>query len=138
MLLLELPIQIYEGSENSAAQTNWLGELVLSEIPAMPAGMPAIEVTFDVTHTGVVMVIVHEQFSKIKNKTTLLMRSDRRYRKETKRGSSDCAIVSRPDYAEVFAPGTGEFTFPACSDSVYRTASAHWIIPQHKAPSPDR
>lgn len=44
----ELIVSVYQGEKTAASQNNFVGEVRLPGIPPAPAGMPQIEVTFDV------------------------------------------------------------------------------------------
>ena len=49
-------IQVYEGESSRAKDNNLLGTLELSAIPAAPRGVPQIEVTFDMSTDGILIV----------------------------------------------------------------------------------
>lgn len=49
-------IMVFQGESSKADQNELLGEFILSGIRSAPAGVPEIEVTFEVDHSGVVNV----------------------------------------------------------------------------------
>ena len=51
-----IPIMIYQGENEKASQNTFLGALELRDIPSAPAGIPQIEVTFDVDNNMIIRV----------------------------------------------------------------------------------
>jgi molecular chaperone HscA len=57
---VKMSIAIYQGERELVAENRKLGELLLSGIPAMPAGMPKIEVAFILNADGILTVEARE------------------------------------------------------------------------------
>ncbi len=53
-------INILQGERELAKDCRKLGELILGNLPAMPAGIPIIEVTFLIDHNGILHVLAKE------------------------------------------------------------------------------
>ena len=63
---VNLKIAVYQGERDLVKDNRKLGEFVLSSIPAMPAGMPKIEVKFILDADGILKVQAEELRSKTK------------------------------------------------------------------------
>lgn len=63
---VNLKIAVYQGEREIAADNRKLGEFILSGIPAMPAGLPKIEMTFMLNADGILEVSAEEKRSKTK------------------------------------------------------------------------
>ena len=56
-------VRVFQGEREIAQENELLGEFMLSGIPPAPAGMPQIEVTFNIDQDGIVNVAAEEQSS---------------------------------------------------------------------------
>ncbi|MDA8886153.1 Fe-S protein assembly chaperone HscA [Bacteroidia bacterium] len=63
---VNLKIAVYQGERELAADNRKLGEFVLKNIPAMPAGLPKIEMTFMLNADGILEVSAEEKRSGTK------------------------------------------------------------------------
>ena len=61
-------VQVFEGERQFTKDNNKLGEFQLSDIPAMPRGVPQIEITYDVDANGILHVSAEEKSSGRKEK----------------------------------------------------------------------
>ena len=61
-------VQVFEGERQFTKDNNKLGEFQLSDIPAMPRGVPQIEITYDVDANGILHVSAEEKSSGKKEK----------------------------------------------------------------------
>jgi molecular chaperone DnaK len=93
---------IYQGNRPIAKQNRLLGEYTLSGIAAAPAGVPKIEVTFDISADGLIRVSSLDRASKQKQSVTInlsggLSEADiERMRREAEvNASSDAAFKER-------------------------------------------
>jgi L1 cell adhesion molecule like protein len=64
-------IQVYEGERPFTRDCNRLGEFKLEGIPALPRGVPQIEVSFDVDANGILNVSAVEKSTGKTNKITI-------------------------------------------------------------------
>jgi len=62
---------IYQGNRPMAKQNRLLGEYTLSGIAAAPAGVPKIEVTFDISADGLIRVSSMDKATKQKQSVTI-------------------------------------------------------------------
>lgn len=58
-------VNIYQGERDLVKDNRILGSFLLKGIPAMPAGMPKLEITFRLDADGILQVSAIEQFSQI-------------------------------------------------------------------------
>src|SRR5690606_18109207 len=71
------PIHVLQGERDAASENKSLGRFNLEGIPAMPAGVPQIEVTYDMDANGILHVTAKEKSTgkeasiTIQNTTTL-------------------------------------------------------------------
>lgn len=63
---VKMGISVYQGERELVAENRKLGELLLTGIPAMPAGLPKIEVTFLLNADGILTVEAKELRSGVK------------------------------------------------------------------------
>ena len=68
---VKMGISIYQGERELVSENRKLGELLLSGIPAMPAGLPKIEVTFILNADGILTVEARELRSGVEQKTEI-------------------------------------------------------------------
>ncbi len=68
---VKIGISIYQGERELVSENRKLGELLLSGIPAMPAGLPKIEVTFILNADGILTVEARELRSGVEQKTEI-------------------------------------------------------------------
>ena len=61
-------VQVFEGERQFTKDNNKLGEFQLTDIPAMPRGVPQIEITYDVDANGILHVSAEEKSSGKKEK----------------------------------------------------------------------
>jgi molecular chaperone DnaK len=66
-----LQTMIYQGNRPIAKQNRLLGEYTLSGIAAAPAGVPKIEVTFDISADGLIRVSSMDKATKQKQSVTI-------------------------------------------------------------------
>jgi L1 cell adhesion molecule like protein len=64
-------IQVYEGERQFTKDCNQLGTFKLDNIPAMPRGVPQIEVSFDIDANGILNVSALEKSTNKINKITI-------------------------------------------------------------------
>jgi len=73
----EVPVHVLQGERPMATDNKSLGRFQLNEIPPMPAGMPQIEITYDIDANGILNVTAQEKSTgkeasiTIQNTTTL-------------------------------------------------------------------
>ena len=73
----EVPVHVLQGERPMASDNKSLGRFQLNEIPPMPAGMPQIEITYDIDANGILNVTAREKSTgkeasiTIQNTTTL-------------------------------------------------------------------
>lgn len=60
---INLQVSVYQGERDRVAENRKLAEFVLKGIPAMPAGLPKIEITFMLNADGILKVKAREQRS---------------------------------------------------------------------------
>tara|TARA_B110000908_G_scaffold171414_1_gene234079 strand:- start:2022 stop:3722 length:1701 start_codon:yes stop_codon:yes gene_type:complete len=68
---VNLAINIYQGEREMVADNRKLGEFVLKGIPAMPAGIPKIELSFMLNADGILKVSAEEKRSGIKQEVDM-------------------------------------------------------------------
>jgi Fe-S protein assembly chaperone HscA len=68
---VNLAINIYQGEREMVADNRKLGEFVLKGIPAMPAGLPKVEMTFMLNADGILQVSAEEKRSGIKQEVQM-------------------------------------------------------------------
>jgi molecular chaperone HscA len=68
---VNLKIAVYQGERELASDNRKLGEFILSGIPAMPAGLPKIEITFMLNADGILEVSAEETRSGTKQMVTM-------------------------------------------------------------------
>ena len=68
---VNLAINIYQGEREMVADNRKLGEFVLKGIPAMPAGLPKIEMTFMLNADGILQVTAEEKRSGVKQEVQM-------------------------------------------------------------------
>jgi len=68
---VNLAINIYQGEREMVADNRKLGEFVLKGIPAMPAGLPKIEMTFMLNADGILQVSAEEKRSGVKQEVQM-------------------------------------------------------------------
>nr|CAB3496336.1 unnamed protein product [Digitaria exilis] len=81
---LSVPITVYEGESASTKDNHLLGEFVLSGIPPAPAGVPCIDVTFDIDANGVLNVSAQDKTTGRTNSITITSHSGRLGKDEIK------------------------------------------------------
>jgi molecular chaperone HscA len=68
---VNLAINVYQGEREMVADNRKLGEFVLKGIPAMPAGLPKVEMTFMLNADGILQVSAEEKRSGIKQEVQM-------------------------------------------------------------------
>ena len=68
---INLKIGVFQGERDQAVDNRKLGEFILQGIPAMPAGLPKIEVTFMLDADGILQVSAEEKRSGVKQEVTI-------------------------------------------------------------------
>lgn len=68
---VNLAINVYQGEREMVADNRKLGEFVLKGIPAMPAGLPKVEMTFMLNADGILQVSAEEKRSGIKQEVKM-------------------------------------------------------------------
>ncbi len=63
---INLRVSVYQGERELSADNRKLGEFILQNIPAMPAGLPKIEMTFMLNADGILQVSAEEKRSGTK------------------------------------------------------------------------
>ncbi len=63
---INMKIAVYQGERELIAQNRKLGEFILSDIPAMPAGLPKIQIQFALNTDGLLNVTAQELRSGVK------------------------------------------------------------------------
>ena len=63
---INLRVSVYQGERELSADNRKLGEFILQKIPAMPAGLPKIEMTFMLNADGILQVSAEEKRSGTK------------------------------------------------------------------------
>jgi len=69
-----LTVSVYQGERELTAENRKLGEFILSGIPAMPAGLPKIEVRFMIDADGILHVRAKELRSGVEQEINILQR----------------------------------------------------------------
>jgi heat shock 70kDa protein 1/2/6/8 len=64
-------VQVFEGERAMARDNNLLGKFQLEGIPAMPRGVPQIDVTFDIDANGILNVTAAEKSTGAEKKITI-------------------------------------------------------------------
>lgn len=64
-------LSVLQGERTQAKDNHKLGDLLLTDIPPAPAGMPKLEVIFDLDSNGLLQVSVEEKVSKKSAKATI-------------------------------------------------------------------
>jgi molecular chaperone DnaK (HSP70) len=68
---VNLAINIYQGEREMVADNRKLGEFILKGIPAMPAGIPKIELSFMLNADGILKVSAEEKRSGVKQEVDM-------------------------------------------------------------------
>lgn len=68
---VNLAINVYQGEREMVADNRKLGQFVLKGIPAMPAGLPKVEMTFMLNADGILQVSAEEKRSGIKQEVQM-------------------------------------------------------------------
>jgi Fe-S protein assembly chaperone HscA len=68
---VKMGISVYQGERELVSENRKLGEFLLSGIPAMPAGLPKIEVAFILNADGILTVEARELRSGVEQKTEI-------------------------------------------------------------------
>lgn len=68
---INLKVAVYQGERELVADNRKLGEFVLSGIPAMPAGLPKVQLTFTLNADGILEVSAEELRSGTKQTVTM-------------------------------------------------------------------
>lgn len=68
---VNLAINIYQGEREMVADNRKLGEFILKGIPAMPAGLPKIELSFMLNADGILKVSAEEKRSGVKQEVDM-------------------------------------------------------------------
>ncbi|MBT6235257.1 MAG: Fe-S protein assembly chaperone HscA [Bacteroidetes bacterium] len=68
---VNLAVNVYQGEREMVADNRKLGEFVLSGIPAMPAGLPKVEMTFMLNADGILQVSAEEKRSGVKQEVQM-------------------------------------------------------------------
>lgn len=68
---VNLAINVYQGEREMVADNRKLGEFTLRGIPAMPAGIPKVEMTFMLNADGILQVSAEEKRSGIKQEVQM-------------------------------------------------------------------
>jgi len=78
-------IQVFEGERAKTADNRIMGKFNLEGIPAMPRGVPQIEVTFDLDSNGILNVSAQEKTTGKMQKITITNDSNRLSKEEVER-----------------------------------------------------
>ncbi len=57
----EVRIRVFQGESRKSSENELLGELLLSDLPKSPRGIPKIKVTFEITADGIVQVAAKDE-----------------------------------------------------------------------------
>ncbi len=68
---INLAINVYQGEREMVTDNRKLGEFILQGIPAMPAGLPKVEMTFMLNADGILQVTAEEKRSGIKQEVQM-------------------------------------------------------------------
>jgi molecular chaperone HscA len=68
---VNLAINVYQGEREMVADNRKLGEFILKGIPAMPAGMPKVQLTFMLNADGILKVSAEEKRSGVKQEVDM-------------------------------------------------------------------
>ena len=68
---VNLAVNVYQGEREMVADNRKIGEFTLKNIPAMPAGLPKIEMTFMLNADGILQVSAEEKRSGVKQEIEL-------------------------------------------------------------------
>jgi molecular chaperone HscA len=63
---VNLAVNVYQGEREMVTDNRKIGEFILNNIPAMPAGLPKIEMTFMLNADGILQVSAEEKRSGVK------------------------------------------------------------------------
>ncbi|CAN6284734.1 unnamed protein product [Urochloa humidicola] len=77
-------IKVYEGESLSTKDNNLLGEFVLTGIPPAPAGVPRLDVTFNIDVNGILNVTAEDIDTGRKNNIIITNHSGRLHKEEVK------------------------------------------------------
>jgi L1 cell adhesion molecule like protein len=95
-----VPIGVYEGEKEMIKDNNLLGEFELTGIPLAPAGVPKIDVTFDIDVNGVLNVTAVENSTGNTKELTVTIDKDRLIKEEIERMFKDQQKYSDEDEKE--------------------------------------
>ena len=90
-------IQVYEGERPFTRDCNRLGEFKLEGLPALPRGVPQIEVSFDVDANGILNVSAVEKSTGKTNKITITNDKGRLSKEEIDRLVAEAAEAAEGD-----------------------------------------
>ena len=93
-------IQVYEGERAMTKDNSLLGKFELSGIPAMPRGMPQIEVTFDVDANGIMNVSAMDKANGKMNKITIKNEKGRLSKEEIEHMVNEAEKFKKEDEAQ--------------------------------------
>merc|ERR1711861_88762 len=92
-------IQVFEGERAMTKDNNLLGKFHLDGIPAMPRGVPQIEVTYDIDANGILNVSAVEKSTGKENKITITNDKGRLSKEEVERMVAEAEKYKQEDEA---------------------------------------
>lgn len=92
-------IEVYEGERARTQDNNLLGHFMLQGIPPLPAGIPKIEVTFNIDVNGILHVTAQEKATGRSSKITLVNNSGRLSNEQIERMVADARRFKAQDDA---------------------------------------
>jgi L1 cell adhesion molecule like protein len=114
-------IQVFEGERAMTKDNTILGKFQLDDIPAMPRGMPQIEVVFDIDANGILNVSAAEKSTGKSNKITITNDKGRLSKEDIERMVEEAEMFKQQDEEvrqRVEAKNTLE-------NQIYHTKSTH-------------
>jgi len=69
----EIHTEVYQGNRPMAEQNRLIGKYTMTGIPPAPAGVPKVEVTFDISASGLINVTSIDKASKVKTSVSISM-----------------------------------------------------------------